>query len=721
MFTRCSSVVAGLLGVLLGACGNPGNKNAIGRPCDLLADTGAAQATYNPAAAECPSSLCLKPAAFSSGVDTGATCSGACTTDSDCNGQTRDPRDPNDKRCKTGFACGIPVVVGPLCCEKVCMCKDFLAGSLTTPITCDPAQNQGLGCQDVAGAGSAGQPLQETDFQVLVSPDRRVDILFVVDNSPSMDPKQNALASNFGKMINVLQTIPDGSGGTSLPDVHIGVISSDMGSGADAIGSNCRRILGDRGLLYGNDPKNPLASVAPGADPNAGGHPDPNGCGLHSGQRWISDVADPAGNGRIRNYDGNIQDVFSCLAKSVGTNGCGFEHQLQSTRVALNADYSNNTVNPENRDFVRNKGYLAIVLITDEDDCSADPADDKNNDMFLQNPMTETASLRCATRGHVCNGKPIPGYDDPSQGFQPPNPLPAPNVGYTTAFANFAPKDQIDPKNPDHTYLPLIRVQDMIDSVNGIIRKSPDQILVSGIIGWPTDATLSGVTISDQYQIGIDATSLPGQQSTLWDYMPVCTVPASKSADGNIYKAYGGLRLKKFLDAFQKKDMQGNLIPNTFSLCNTDFSPAMTAIANAIVQVLKPGCVQYPLIDTNPAAPGIQPECQVIDRIPCDRPGTGTCLQTGYEEYSRPECIDTTTGLPLNPQSPAIDNIPDAARPCWYLYSDPDPNKGCPDVYMNQRITVLRPQGTNAPAGTVLDLKCLTCPRADGNCPPLNP
>jgi hypothetical protein len=43
------------------------------------------------------------------------------------------------------------------------------------------------------------------------------------------------------------------------------------------------------------------------------------------------------------------------------------------------------------------------------------------------------------------------------------------------------------------------------------------------------------------------------------------------SADGNIYKAYGGLRLKKFLDAFQKTNPQGT-VQNTFSLCDADFT-----------------------------------------------------------------------------------------------------------------------------------------------------
>jgi hypothetical protein len=455
--------------------------------------------------------------------------------------------------------------------------------------------------QDAAqpGAGGTGGSIASTGGTTVTPIDAappagpvQLDILVMVDNSPSMDPKQQSLAVHFPLLIQQLQQLPGG-----LPDVHIGVISSDMGSGSEGIGQNCKRVLGDRGLLYGNDPNNPLASVAPTADPTLGGHPQANGCGLHTGQRWISDIANPIGNvQRTKNYDGDIGDVFACLAEAVGTSGCGFEHQLQSTRVALNADYPANpknppnNINPENIGFVRPDAYLGIVLVTDEDDCSADPDDGINDSMFLQSqPIpAETASLKCAARGHVCNGQPIPGYNDPSIGYQPPNPLPLPNVGFSTAFSNCAAKDQPNPSNLDPHYLPLIRVKDMIDSVNGItawavdsngnyvydangnhvsVWKTPDKILVAGIIGWP----LGGDLIEIEYQIGKDSTSLPVPQNTYWDYMPICTVPTIVSPyDGNIYKAHGGLRLKRFVDAFG-----GN--GAVYSICNADFTLAMQA------------------------------------------------------------------------------------------------------------------------------------------------
>jgi hypothetical protein len=282
--------------------------------------------------------------------------------------------------------------------------------------------------------------------------------------------------------------------------------------------------------------------------------PITNGCGLHSGSRWIEDIQTPNGGvGRQINYDGNLQDVFSCLARAVGVGGCGFEHQLQAVRVALNPQQigcdtqgKNCTdVNMANVGFLRPGAYLAIILITDEDDCSAEPNNSLNDNIFMDSPKdpnnapTETSSMRCATRSHICNGNPIPDYVDATRGYT--------GTGFTANFTDCAPKDQSIP-NVDNGLLPLITVDKMIDSVlqvvdtvdkDGNVQHHQDKILVSGIIGWPpepNDANLpKDIQTSNQYRIGKDATSIKGQQD-MWDYMPICSIPSQKSADGNIYK-----------------------------------------------------------------------------------------------------------------------------------------------------------------------------------------
>jgi hypothetical protein len=550
-------------------------------------------------------------------------------------------------------------------------------------------------------------PQQETDFEIVVSPERAVDILFMIDNSPSMDPKQKALAKNFPEMIKALQKLEGG-----LPDVHVGVISSDMGAGATEAGGNCSVLLGNRGKLWGNDPTveptvdyNEFATVkhlknAAGAD----------GCGMNTGTRWIEDIQNDDGLTRQKNYQGELADVFSCLASGVGTLGCGYEHPLQAVRVAINpAD----NINPQNFKFLRPKAYLAVVLIADEDDCSADPNSDTNDGMFFPRTLGDTASLRCAARGHVCAGKAIPNYD-PQLGYT------GPDTGYEHDFADCDAKDadhtlndKGKPVKPENfTDLPLIRIRDMVDSVNQVKERPSEQILVSGVIGWPAykedkdkkDISLNGF----KYKIGKDDTSKPDEQKKLWDYMPICTVPGQTSSDGNIYKAYGGFRLKKFLDAFVHEDER-----NVFSICSTDnFPDAMTQIGNAIVRRLKPGCVEYPLIDRNKDVPEVQPECQVKDRISCNNPGVDKCLMSGYQEESLKECTDGE-GKALDPtkakDKDVQKTVSDDKRPCWYLVYDDNKDTGCPFAFKKQRITALRKGDGNAPPGTLLGMQCLTC------------
>ena len=68
---------------------------------------------------------------------TQAYCSASCSQDSDCDGQQRDVKNPLDYRCNQGFSCGIAFVKGKICCQKLCLCKDFLPPTgAQIPIAC---------------------------------------------------------------------------------------------------------------------------------------------------------------------------------------------------------------------------------------------------------------------------------------------------------------------------------------------------------------------------------------------------------------------------------------------------------------------------------------------------------------------------------------------------------------------------------------------------------
>jgi hypothetical protein len=123
--------------VLLGLVATGCEDNHIGRVCSLDApDAGASgtgtSAILNGSAVECPSRICLLPAEDKVPM-TGPLCTAGCSSDDDCDGETSSS---NKLQCHSGFTCMVATTVGDFCCERLCVCKDFID---TTPRT--PAYN----------------------------------------------------------------------------------------------------------------------------------------------------------------------------------------------------------------------------------------------------------------------------------------------------------------------------------------------------------------------------------------------------------------------------------------------------------------------------------------------------------------------------------------------------------------------------------------------------
>jgi hypothetical protein len=202
---------------------------------------------------------------------------------------------------------------------------------------------------------------------------RGLDILFVIDDSGSMAANQERLIANFPLFMEELAKVEGG-----LPDVHIGVVSSDLGAarnpGDPYLVSNCQG-RGKEGMLQS-------APRVPGCAP-------PDGA-------FIVDVADESG-GRSRNYSGSLGETFDCIAR-LGTLGCGFEQHLEAMRQALDG---------RNPGFLRDGAYLAVIFVADEDDCSVFPTpdgyrmfDDQQRD--VADELGALASYRCTEYGIEC-------------------------------------------------------------------------------------------------------------------------------------------------------------------------------------------------------------------------------------------------------------------------------------------------------------------------------
>jgi hypothetical protein len=202
-----------------------------------------------------------------------------------------------------------------------------------------------------------------------VTVNRDIDILFIIDDSPSMLDKQTNLKNNFPNFINVLNTIEGG-----LPNVHLGVVSSDLGTKGAADAQAGPGIGSGPGSCSGNGKSGNLQT---------------NMSTLVSGT-FISDTKNNDGT-RTTNYTGSLAAAFSAIA-SLGASGCGFEQHLEAAKRALNN-------NPANAGFLRPNAYLALIFIQDEDDCSIAKATILGSDTATLGPLQ---SFRCNRFGHVC-------------------------------------------------------------------------------------------------------------------------------------------------------------------------------------------------------------------------------------------------------------------------------------------------------------------------------
>ncbi len=156
---------------------------------------------------------------------------------------------------------------------------------------------------------------------------RKMDIVFVIDNSQSMTEEQQNLGKNFPEFVRVMNEYKTAKG-ESL-DYRVAITSTDDQ------GNN----KWDRGRFTKSYGPVPGLSCDPGPNNNP----------------WL-----------VRE-DGDISTFFSCRAQ-LGTSGANIERPLEAARLALTERIADgaNTMNEES--FLREDALLALVIITDEDE-----------------------------------------------------------------------------------------------------------------------------------------------------------------------------------------------------------------------------------------------------------------------------------------------------------------------------------------------------------------
>jgi len=168
-----------------------------------------------------------------------------------------------------------------------------------------------------------------------------IDILFVVDNSGSMAGEQDQLGKSFSAFATALEE--------RFEDYHIAVVTTGKKSGAcpacDAsIVKNCVNETGEHGRFQDR-----LGHITWDVD-NAN----------------FDFTSDPT----CRVVTKNNKECFYNIAQErgialVGTQGCGYERGLAAMKRAL----SKELLGTYNDGFLRDGAMLAVVVISDEDDC----------------------------------------------------------------------------------------------------------------------------------------------------------------------------------------------------------------------------------------------------------------------------------------------------------------------------------------------------------------
>lgn len=175
-----------------------------------------------------------------------------------------------------------------------------------------------VGCSKGTGGYSLLNDNSDYKQQAVIIP-KKIDVLWVIDNSGSMQTSQNNLASNFQAFINRFNQ--------QNYDFHMAVVTTDAWQKQFNTNSTAAKIR-DGGKFL--DSNNQVYYT-------------------HSGV-FVMDQ-----------NTANLSDVFTTNIKQ-GTLGNGDERALESIKQAL--------LEPTNSAFRRDEAFLAVIVVSDEEDFS---------------------------------------------------------------------------------------------------------------------------------------------------------------------------------------------------------------------------------------------------------------------------------------------------------------------------------------------------------------
>jgi hypothetical protein len=386
-----------------------------------------------------------------------------------------------------------------------------------------------------------------------VDGEARLDLLFVVDNSGSMREEQVALQAQLPNMVRALTSGDmDDDGTQDMPratDLHVGVVSTDLGLPGISGIPLCEG-LGSDGTMVDVRACSPSSESPRFLQYTEGGDRTPTDLG--------GDLA--------------------CIA-SLGTMGCGFEQQLENTLKALwPADDEAVGFLPDptgfgatgqggqlgaNGNFLRNDlenpSTIAVVLLTDEEDCSS---------------------------SNMSHFRPDNGTLDPS------DPLSQQGLNTRCFFESQLDRDPAMPGLQNNLYETVRYIQ----ALRALRPGAEDRVVFAAIVGVPPDLVeaedLADVDFaSEEGRAFYDGILEDPRMTQVIDDRGTAEVADDNvmpSCDHPNGKAYPPRRIVETVAGFGDNGI-------VQSICQDDFSPALDVITRRIGENMGAACLAEPL------------------------------------------------------------------------------------------------------------------------------
>ncbi len=411
------------------------------------------------------------------------------------------------------------------CVEQACL------GELVclSDVCVDPSVALTTGADGGSATTDSGNPTADDSGDTVV-PLTSVSILVVVDNSGTMGEEQARLPA-------AITTLADALTNAGIA-WRIGVTTSDNGNpwcdgtgpeGGQLVASSCRSRTQDF-VFAGAVPVDATAEACltpcPAEWANIGLAPSADGV-VHP---WVENVQGatnlPAGL--------SVGDALGCIVPQ-GISGCGFEEQLESMNKAITRTQ---TEGEASLGFLPADALLAVVMVTDEADCSLNKAFETiflpdGNRVFWSNPRDGApTSAVCWNAGVTCSGSACSSADKNVDGGPAADP------------------------DTDAVLRPVSRYVDAL--------QAPAASMFA-LIG------------------GVDASGNAVYSDSPSDPAFVVDFGIGPGCEGPGGRAVPPVRMREVAEAFADGTQ------NTFSVCETSYVAAMEAYATAIITRMQSG------------------------------------------------------------------------------------------------------------------------------------